>query len=60
MEQFKQFLITLAAFAAALCLIVSSACAINTGKGFFIVCGILNLSNIYPVIKFAINNLKNK
>lgn len=59
MNQFKKFLVTFAAFAAVLCVIIASAGAMNSGKCIYIVCGILNLANIYPVVKFAVKILKN-
>lgn len=58
MNQFKQFLFALAAFAAVLCIVIASAGAMNTGVGIYIVCGFLNLANIYPVVRFAKSKLQ--
>jgi hypothetical protein len=59
-KQLKNFLATFAAFLFILAIVIASAGAMNYGGALYTVCGILNLANLYPVIKWTAKRLRPK
>lgn len=57
MDEFKNFLHMLGAFLAGLLTIIASVGAINAG-GIYAVAGVLNFGWLYPVVKWAVNYVK--